>query len=106
MTAIPEPVRDFIRAAYMDLAHPESVIYFVLNPDTAQVKIGRTRDLRKRLVNLRTAVPRAVLLGSFPGGATAEGDVHASFQDDRVAGEWFRMSPGLARFILALKDRS
>ena len=71
-------------------------VYFALNRENMTVKIGRSRNVEARMATLRTAIPGLELLGSIPGGARAEADLHASFADERVAGEWFRLTERVA----------
>ena len=91
-----------MRAWWSPIDGSNSRVYFVQNPANSAVKIGRTRNLEKRLATLRTAIPDLLYIGSFPGDARAEADLHASFADDRIAGEWFRPTMGLAQLIAAL----
>ena len=84
----------------------DSLIYMARNPDTGAIKIGRTTNLPARLLNLRTAIPGLELVCAFAGGRVAESDLHASFADDRIGGEWFRPSAGIASLALAARRRS
>ena len=76
-------------------------VYFVLNLDTWFIKIGRTKQmLNERLLGLRQLHPRLDLLGALNGqGRPKEQTLHRRFKQDAVAGEWFRPSEALARFI-------
>ncbi len=78
------------------------MIYFTQDSDTLAIKIGYTAgedaDARRRA--LQTGNPSVlVLLGTMPGDVEEERRLHAYFAADRVAGEWFRPTPRLIRWI-------
>lgn len=81
-----------------------SVVYFVEALDTQYVKIGRTRDLRNRLINLSSANAGGCrLLCSVPGGSALEAHFHHAFAEYRLTGEWFTPSPAIADTIGLIK---
>jgi hypothetical protein len=81
-----------------------SRVYFLHCVDCHLVKIGVSRDYRKRWHELeRTTEHILDVLGSFEGDRQVEADVHAMFREDRVEGEWFRSSERLLTFI---RDRA
>lgn len=59
------------------------------------VKIGHTRDLRRR----RREVPHDELLATIPGGQETERDWHRRFDYLRRQGEWFTATPELLEAI-------
>jgi hypothetical protein len=71
------------------------ITYFLHNPASGLVKIGRTTRRDKRVRDLANAngIDLAIL-------GTLDGDLERAwqerFQSDRARGEWFRVSPGLA----------
>ena len=68
-------------------------VYFI-QASGGLIKIGCTRDLRKRWANLRTLIPvDLTLLGSIPGYRDIEHALHVRFEASRVHGEWFKPSP-------------
>lgn len=81
------------------------VIYAILRPDTAEVKLGISRDMRSRLICLQAshAVPLTVL-GTWPGNQVRERRVHNKWAHLRLCGEWFRYTPELAAWIAEQAD--
>lgn len=92
----------------------ESVYYILAVPETwvgappgahpyfgLQVKIGRTKDVIRRLKNLRTGTSDQLVIHAVePGGADVERIRHKQFESDRRQGEWFMCSPVLTKHIL------
>lgn len=61
------------------------------------MKIGRAKDVLKRLQNLRTGTSgELIIMALEPGGAAVERARHKQFARDRRQGEWFVCSPTLA----------
>lgn len=72
--------------------HGEVVIdrvYFLLDPDSCQIKIGTTRHLANRLSAHRRVRPNVELLGTMRGGRRLEAAMHARFEQYKREGEWF-----------------
>ena len=98
----------------------ESIYYIVSVPDTwpgppenghrysgLRVKIGRARDVRKRLADLRTGTPTDLLIHALePGSPQLERQRHDEFQTDRRQGEWFSCSPPLTDHIFKTWKRN
>lgn len=64
------------------------------------MKIGITNKVERRMSELQIGSPWAtqiVLL--IPGGRATEGFLHFAFREERVGGEWFRMSPFIREAI-------
>ena len=78
-----------------DTTH-KPVVYYVQFAD--RIKIGTSRNLRKRLEAL--ACDR--LLALEHGNATLERQRHAQFTALRITGEWFEHRPPLTTFIESL----
>jgi hypothetical protein len=68
-----------------------SSVYFALDPDACQIKIGYTsRTPEERLHELRERRPNLELLGSLRGGHRLERAMHTRFRDYKREGqEWF-----------------
>ncbi|MGJ7042107.1 mRNA-degrading endonuclease YafQ of YafQ-DinJ toxin-antitoxin module [Shinella sp. BE166] len=83
-----------------------SFVYFI--SDGEHVKIGLSRQPRKRLSSLQTGHPKRLnIVGLMPGGAEDEFQLHGRFRDHRVKGEWFRDCSEIRDFIaLAANDNS
>ena len=74
------------------------LIYFLRIGD--RVKIGFTTSLDARIQALQIGSPDPFeLLGSVPGIKAEEKDAHEIFARDRVAGEWFALTPELQEYI-------
>jgi hypothetical protein len=55
------------------------------------IKIGFSRDYRRRFASLQTGAPEPLdLLLAMPGTRGDEGRLHRAFAADRLGGEWFR----------------
>lgn len=75
------------------------VTYFLHNPLTQLVKIGRSTTLRQRQRDLEHSSGTALrLLGTLPDG-TLEKRHHTQFAHARRRGEWFALTPDLAAFL-------
>lgn len=65
-------------------------VYLIGNEANAHVKIGRSIDVRARLVALQAMSPvRLTLLWQTLGGAELEAALHRRFGSRRMHGEWF-----------------
>lgn len=77
-----------------------SYLYFIEAVNTGYIKIGRSANPDRRLAQLATGSPNAlVILGKISGGAALESEIHRRFEVDRERGEWFRLSSDLKEFI-------
>src|SRR5262245_44274909 len=66
------------------------MIYFTRDAQTKAIKIGYSRNPRKRRSSLQTATPNElVLLGTVHGGLEDERAYHRHFERHRLHGEWF-----------------
>jgi hypothetical protein len=80
-------------------------VYFIRNPASHAIKVGRSADPARRLAQLQTASPaRLELMGSIPGDEDEEKRIHAlfEFQHERLNGEWFRETDALVAHIASL----
>jgi hypothetical protein len=67
------------------------VIYFIQNTVTNAIKIGYSKNAKKRLNGLQNATPdKLVLLGMIQGGLEHETEFHNRFAKHALRGEWFR----------------
>lgn len=92
----------------------ESIYYIVAIPDTwagprpgahslsgLQMKIGRSKNVEKRLGDLQTgAVGQLVIHAMEPGSSERERALHEQFREDRRQGEWFVCSPALQKHAM------
>jgi predicted GIY-YIG superfamily endonuclease len=87
------------------LAHQAHFVYFILNEDSNAIKIGRTKDLAKRMNALQTSSPAKLKLiksVQVEGGKEAhelEQSLHKKFSEIRLAGEWFKAEASLLEYI-------
>lgn len=90
------------------LAHQAYFIYFILNEDSNAIKIGRAKDLAKRMNALQTSSPAQLkLIKSLhvEGAKRAhelEQLLHKQFNEIRLAGEWFKADASLLEYISQL----
>lgn len=67
----------------------DNICYFI-GSQTGPIKIGWTRDVKKRLRTLQTGHPfKLEILATTTGGEIAEARYHVKFADYRLKGEWF-----------------
>jgi hypothetical protein len=75
-------------------------VYFLAAVDLGRVKIGRAKEVRKRVAALRNSSPVPLeLLGTIPGGAAVEAYLHAAFAQDRSHGEWFELTEAIENVV-------
>ncbi len=93
----------------------ESIYYILCVPETwagspsgahaysgLHVKIGRTKNVLRRVQNLRTGTSGKLIIHALePGGAKVERMRHKRFESDRRQGEWFACSPELTDHIFS-----
>lgn len=87
------------------LAHQAHFVYFILNQDSHAIKIGRARDLVKRMKALQTSSPakltliKSVQVESCDEAQELERSLHKQFSEIRLAGEWFKAEAHLIEYI-------
>ncbi len=80
-------------------------IYFILNADSNAIKIGRAKNVSKRLRALQTSSPAVLeLLKTIPveglaAAQTLEQALHQQFRELRLNGEWFRADAALRTYV-------
>lgn len=74
----------------------EDDMYFVFHRDTA--KIGRTKDIKKRLSQLKTALSHDYQVYLFKGKGHMERKMHNVFLEFRTSREWFKRDYRMVRF--------
>ena len=101
----PEAIARFWQMPKMDpLPYTREWVYFLESQiDPPLIKIGKTRDLRWRLITLQYMSPVALrLVGAITGPAGTERVLHVKFAPLRQHGEWFVKNEQLAQFISGL----
>ena len=90
---------------YLKLAELSKVnsrdVYFVQGITTGHIKIGTSYNVVSRLANMQTNSSEELnLLGIIKkGGGSLEKELHQTFGDNRIHGEWFSPSPRLLSYI-------
>ncbi len=84
----------------------KSIVYFVQVGDDGPVKIGFTTNMPHRLATIQTGQPQKVRLRAFAyGGRDMEAQFHATFDDLRLRGEWFKFEGELRATLEELARR-
>lgn len=73
-------------------------IYFIQGITTGRIKIGISKDPKKRLDRMQLS-EQAVLLSAFRGSRITEQQLHIQFKKHRVHGEWFEPADEILQFI-------
>ncbi|WP_103666536.1 GIY-YIG nuclease family protein [Pseudanabaena sp. BC1403] len=90
------------------LAHQAHFVYFIFNQDSNAIKIGRAKNIQKRMQSLQTSSPSQLKLIKFlqvEGAKEAqelEQSLHKQFWGIRLAGEWFKAEVHLLEYISQL----
>ena len=76
-------------------------VYFIRLKGTGYVKIGKSKNPKRRLESLRTSNPlECELVGALPEvGNNTEFAFHSRFADYHFRGEWFLERGGLRQFL-------
>src|SRR5579863_2208648 len=65
------------------------------------MKIGITSRILRRMSELQIGSPwKSQIVLLIPGGKKTEEFLHFAFREERVSGEWFRMSPFIREAVL------
>jgi hypothetical protein len=68
-------------------------VYFITCRETGTVKIGSSLEPEARLKELQTGHPFELKVEAvLPGGCSEEFDFHRRFSEERLKGEWFRLT--------------
>lgn len=77
-------------------------VYFITCRETSTVKIGNSGSPHGRLRDLQTMCPLPLALEAvLPGRHKQEFALHRQFANDRLRGEWFRLSEQIEAIIAA-----
>ncbi len=80
-------------------------VYFIEDVERGCIKIGTSRDVKRRLCAIRSAashVNRKMslrILATVEGGRAVERHLHELFATHRENGEWFKPVPELHQYI-------
>lgn len=82
-------------------------LYIIQAKTTGAIKIGRSKDVHKRIRQLQTGCPyKLKLIVHIPGQGHLERSLHQKLRDHRIRrekGEWFR-EEGLAELPVWIYD--
>ncbi|WP_066770018.1 GIY-YIG nuclease family protein [Sphingobium sp. CCH11-B1] len=79
------------------------MIYFILSPSNALVKIGYSKEPRRRFAGLQAACPvDLAYLGEVAGGSELERKLHTYFFGFHSRNEWFHFKGSLAQEVVAI----
>lgn len=87
------------------LTHEIHFVYFILNQGSNAIKIGRARNVDRRMKSLQTSSPAKLELIksiSVQGRYEAQDlelSLHKQFSELRITGEWFRAESSLMDYI-------
>ena len=99
------PGNRIISLAGEPISKNSAFVYFVLNSDSNAIKIGKAKDIQKRLQSLQTVSPaklqllKAVQVMSELEARTLESSLHRKFALLRITGEWFRADKELVDYM-------
>lgn len=97
-----------VRTEQVRRSAPQSVVYYLGDPDSQLVKIGTSTKLKARLAVIRMPRPKVLLLATEPGTYTTENTRHRQFRSHQAPlpgeREWFRKTPLLMEHIARLRS--
>jgi hypothetical protein len=68
-------------------------VYVIYDPDVPAVKIGKAKDVQRRLKTFLTANYNLELIGVLPGYTKLEKELHRRFEWAKIDREWFHPVP-------------
>ena len=80
---------------------------YLLSGSNGSFKIGKSKNLKDRVVAIRGQVPFGVeFVHAFPAKdyGSSEAVLHDRYKDKRDYGEWFKLSPNQVAEIIAIKS--
>lgn len=85
--------------------HGAVTIYVIRSGSEGPVKIGKTRDLPKRLDSLQTASPKKLeVLALIEAPPELETQLHAYLDEYRMEGEWFKPHSDVMEAVSLLSE--
>jgi hypothetical protein len=81
-----------------------SFVYFARRDTDDAIKIGFSRDVRRRMRSIRALLKvRVVALAYMPGTMMDEREFHRRFAVHRLDGEWFSPAPEILALVAAVQ---
>lgn len=98
--------RGYVGAQMCPLVYTPTFVYFAQRTDeTREIKIGVTRNVKRRLEQLRTqARGKLELLLHVHGDRVLGRFIHRKFKPLKVFGEWYRPGQEIFEYIDALRS--
>lgn len=91
--------------SYEERFRNKPCVYFVKSQETGRIKIGFTKNLKKRLSKMQTDSAETLkVLFAFESLPVDEKTLHAALSDDRHHGEWFELTAELLEYIEEQKN--
>lgn len=83
-------------------------LYAVVDITARAVKLGKSKQLNKRLRALQTSNPHELKLWAYCRHESpfTEEEAHEKFKDFHMSGEWFRLTEQTREFINAMRNRA
>ena len=87
------------------IAKGSAFVYFVFNADSNAIKIGKARDLEKRIRSLQTVSPsrlkllKATQVTDEKEASLLESSLRRKFAHLRITGEWFKAESELLDYL-------
>lgn len=78
------------------------MVYFIQDPKSGCVKIGRSKDPQKRLTELQVGNPNRLVILATISDEHDDAPYHDKFYAYWISGEWFASKPKLMAFISGL----
>lgn len=93
---------DEVQLVPADGRGPMGWVYFIVCTETGRCKIGFTRhNVEKRIAGLQMgSASQLALLAMHPGTTSTERRLHEKFGEDRLHGEWFKVSDQLRAYLV------
>lgn len=106
-----QPAKEQRAADYLDARRiwgggaPITYIYIVRRGEDGPVKIGRTKDVGKRLVELQVGSPDKLrLVARFPAPEWVEDRLHSVLTAHRLSGEWFSWCAEIELLVSLIRE--
>ena len=81
----------------------DNELYFILDTQSNSIKIGVSKDVKRRLSQLQTSNASPLLLvGRMQNRIGLEKNLHEKFKKYRLKGEWFSTNASLIEYISEL----
>lgn len=86
------------------LSQKSEYVYFIHSEESRAVKIGRAKNVERRLKSLQTAHPyelkviKTIKVKAGKAAKDLENSLHQKFDHLRLSGEWFKAEPELLDF--------